>query len=382
MRILWCSVTPYAPTGYGVQTRLNTEELAMLGHQVKILALGTKEHQADKIWIRDGRSIDIIPVQQTKQDILNVFRNLPSVVAAWHPDLVIFLGDAWLTDIRPFREVMAYRPAGPLLAVMSPVDCSPWSPRDRPLTKMADFALCMSKHAVEMIDHPRKHLIPHIVDTKCFDILHRQSDPDKFVVGMVQANVGTRKLVDIQLQGVALARRSIPDLVLYMHMDTWNHGGQGVDYSPLINTLGLSDVAITKSPLADPLTPAELAQLYNNFDVLLHITAGEGFGVPVAEAHACGVQAIVADNSASKEHPGALKVACSYKYWVPQLEAFHESPLPAGISRMLIRAHAASKLDSVIGRRTLRRKTEARCSRAVVREDHWKPFLERGPMNV
>ena len=55
----------------------------------------------------------------------------------------------------------------------------------------------------------------------------------------------------------------------------------------------------------NPLPPQVMAQLYSTFDVLLNPSQGEGFGIPMVEAQACGVPVIATDHSAMKEVVGA-----------------------------------------------------------------------------
>ena len=48
-----------------------------------------------------------------------------------------------------------------------------------------------------------------------------------------------------------------------------------------------------------------MADVYSSLDVLLNPAMGEGFGLPILEAHACGVPAIVTDFTAMSEVCGA-----------------------------------------------------------------------------
>ena len=44
-----------------------------------------------------------------------------------------------------------------------------------------------------------------------------------------------------------------------------------------------------------------MASLYNSFDVLTAVTRGEGFGIPILEAQACGTPVIVGDWTSMSE---------------------------------------------------------------------------------
>jgi glycosyltransferase involved in cell wall biosynthesis len=68
----------------------------------------------------------------------------------------------------------------------------------------------------------------------------------------------------------------------------------------------------------DPLPPATMAQVYSAMDVLLNPAMGEGFGVPVLEAAACGVPSIVTDFTAMPEVAGDAGWKVSWRpYWTP-----------------------------------------------------------------
>jgi glycosyltransferase involved in cell wall biosynthesis len=61
-----------------------------------------------------------------------------------------------------------------------------------------------------------------------------------------------------------------------------------------------------------------MAKLYSAMDVLLNPAMGEGFGVPVLEAQACGTPAIVTDFSAMQEVCGAGWHVAYERSWTGQ----------------------------------------------------------------
>jgi glycosyltransferase involved in cell wall biosynthesis len=61
-----------------------------------------------------------------------------------------------------------------------------------------------------------------------------------------------------------------------------------------------------------------MSMLFNSFDVLLNPSAGEGFGVPIVEAQACGTPAIVTDFSAMSEVCGAGWKVDHKRRWTTQ----------------------------------------------------------------
>lgn len=125
-------------------------------------------------------------------------------------------------------------------------------------------------------------------------------EPDCFLIGMVQANQLYRKAWEEQLQGVALFIKQHPEIKTRLYIHSLPRTEQGYDLTVLLQEYGLANVTI----LADPynwvigINEENLAKIYNSFDVLLSATAGEGFGLPVIEAQACGVP-VVATNCMS-----------------------------------------------------------------------------------
>lgn len=59
-----------------------------------------------------------------------------------------------------------------------------------------------------------------------------------------------------------------------------------------------------------------MSHLYSSFDVLLNPSSREGFGIPVAEAQACGVPVIVNDCQSMPELVGAGRICkAGFKQW-------------------------------------------------------------------
>ena len=70
--------------------------------------------------------------------------------------------------------------------------------------------------------------------------------------------------------------------------------------------------------LFEPFAPEEMAAIYASLDVLLNASMGEGFGLTVLEAQACGVPAIVTDFTAMREVCGAGWKVGYERYWTDQ----------------------------------------------------------------
>ena len=122
-------------------------------------------------------------------------------------------------------------------------------------------------------------------------------EPDCFLIGIVQANQLYRKAWEEQLQGIALFIQQHPEIKTRIYLHTLPHTEQGYDLPLLLKDYGLENITL----IADPykwimgIQEEQMAEIYNSFDMLLSATAGEGFGLPVIEAQACGCPVIATD---------------------------------------------------------------------------------------
>ena len=132
-----------------------------------------------------------------------------------------------------------------------------------------------------------------------------------------------------------------------------------------------------------------MAMLYNSFDVLSLTSAGEGFGIPLIEAQACGVPVVSAHNTAMPELTFAGVCVTEMYPWWTQLASWQQIPQVDAI------VYAYEDLYEQITRTPGRRAELAAQARAgalaydwdrVVAE-FWQPFLadleaERQPASL
>jgi glycosyltransferase involved in cell wall biosynthesis len=153
------------------------------------------------------------------------------------------------------------------------------------------------------------YYVPHGVDTRIFRMGDRikareycHLPADRFIVGMVAANKGnpSRKAFTPQLEAFAEFHKRRPDSLLYLHTSTGERGeNAGVNLPELLRYLGLEDGK--DYMFCDQYTnllgfpDQHMAALYNAFDVHMLVSMGEGFGIPILEAQACGCPVIVGD---------------------------------------------------------------------------------------
>ena len=115
-----------------------------------------------------------------------------------------------------------------------------------------------------------------------------------------------------------------------------------------------------------------LAALYSDADVLLATSAGEGFGVPVIEAQACGTPVIVSNWTAQPELVGDGWVIDGQPLWDPFQNSWFFTPHIAMIVRALEEAYQRD-----------RRATSAEAVEFAAAYDadrvfaeYWRPMME------
>jgi len=146
---------------------------------------------------------------------------------------------------------------------------------------------------------------------------------------------------DIFLFGMVAANKDNPPRKSFQHcMDAFyrfqkNHPKSGIFFNTLLDQTGGFPI----KPYADFLGIPEkiyfpppyqhmfksphdvIAKLYNTFDCLLNPSSNEGFGLPIIEAQACGVPAIVNNFTSMPELvvPGKTGLICDhgFKRWTP-----------------------------------------------------------------
>lgn len=143
------------------------------------------------------------------------------------------------------------------------------------------------------------HIIPLGVDENIFNAnvepLALDSTTFKFL--FVGGTIG-RKGIDTLLQAYLNEFTADEDVCLYIKDTGTQSFYKGITldkiiYEAMSNTKNPSIVYMDKQ-----LSEIDLAGLYKACDCLVHPYRGEGFGLPIAEAMACGIPVIVPDNGA------------------------------------------------------------------------------------
>jgi glycosyltransferase involved in cell wall biosynthesis len=376
MKILWLSNCPWAGTGYGTQTRLFVPRLKkILGHDMAIAGFYGIEGGVIH-W--DG-----IPVYPRA---FHPYGNDCYSAHAKHfgADLILTLHDLWVFNT-------ADNVNGLPIASWFPVDSDPIPPPVAAVAKLVDFRVALSKFAAKQLDNIGLDYfyVPHGVDTKVFKPLDKAEarkfvglPEDKYIVGMVAANKGhspSRKAFAENIAAFAELRKRHKNVLLYVHTCTAEAGeNQGVNLVELCESLGLKigEDVIFANQYVHVLSFPEpyMVNLYNSFDVLLSVTMGEGFGIPIIEAQACGTPVIVGEWTSMPELLfGGWKVGKedAYPFWTG-LASYQFVPRIGAIVDCLENAY---KHSSDFIKQNARVGAEA-YDADLITEMFWKPTLE------
>ena len=315
--LLFFSNAGWAGTGYGQQTGLFTPRLNKF-YDVGISAFYGLEGarlQWNGMTVYPGQAPD-----------LGNRTLLPHARSHFGGDLraglVVTLFDVWAMRPEIARAVN--------MACWVPVDHDPAPPRVLDFFRQSGATpIAMSRFGEEKLREADLDplYVPHAVDTSVYRPIDKadaraetRMPEDRFIVGIVNANKGnpSRKAFAESLLAFGRFRRQHPDASLYLHTEATGVFG-GVNLSRLLDEAKVprESVLLTDQERYqfDPVGPDVMAKIYSSLDVLLAPTCGEGFGLTVLEANACGVPAIVTDFSAQPEVCGAgWKVGYSSYY--------------------------------------------------------------------
>lgn len=375
MRILWSSNSPWTSSGYGIQTKLIVPRLADR-HPVALFCWYGLEGG-----IIHWNSIPCYP----KAGHLYGVDILPLHAAHFKADIVITLIDAWVQEPQTWPPSLRWVP-------YFPIDHQPIPPLVRQKVDRAFARIVFSRYAQEEMEKAGLDCFyaPHAVDASVYRPIDREEartrtglPKDKFLVGMVAANKGfpSRKSLPECMQAFALLHARHPDTFLYLHTTQGLNGQyQGVNLPEMAAALGIEDSVGYVDPYSNHLgVPEEMMRyIYNSFDVLLNPSMGEGFGVPILEAQACGVPVIVGDWTSMPELLFAgwkiEKGEAAKTYTL--MASYMYTPSPHAIADRLEAAYNLSSGEREKMRAEARRRAmEYDINRVML--EYWYPTLDR-----
>ena len=376
------SNAPWAGTGYGVQAANLTRQIKATGRPVTF-----SSNYGLYGGITAWEGVEVLPngYHPYSCDILTAHTKHAQETTGTRSALLT-LFDTWVYDGANIDGI-------DLVASWVPVDHLPLPPKvaawsNRPTV----MSIAMSQFGLEQLERAgiAAEYAPHSVDTDMFkpdatvdgaggrDILNIPADA--FVVGMVAANKGhapIRKAFGENLlaMGEFMARHT--DVVLYMHTES-RGAALGIDLKALASACGIPEdrtMWVDQWAYYAGLGPDILAAIMASLDVHLLCSRGEGFGVPVLEAAACGVPSIVSDFSAQPELVADFGyLATVQPYWDAGSNAWFATPLVHSIVDQLEDAYVTAK-DPV--RRSKARQHAELYEHRKVFDECWQPILGR-----
>jgi glycosyltransferase involved in cell wall biosynthesis len=247
--------------------------------------------------------------------------------------MTVTLMDVWVLDGAEMEQLN--------LACWVPVDHEPAPPKvSEFFVRSGAVPIAMSRFGESMLGRLDPLYCPHGVDCEVLKPIDQKLSrrdafpPGAFVVGMVAANKGrpSRKGFSQGLQA-------------YLHTVFDGNVGNGEQIPALLRSCGIPQDRVRAADqytmLHNPYSTEDMARVYNAMDVLMNPSMGEGFGVPVLEAQACGVPAVVTDFSAMSEVLGAGWAVKSVPYWSP-LSSWQAEPDVDDIVSALVECYEAT----------------------------------------
>lgn len=308
-----------ADIGYGQQTALFAPRLAQ-HYQLTISAFYGLEG-APLGW----KGLPVLPGLGNDWGDNSILPHAKRTFGILRGGLVFTLMDEWVMSCDMASKVQ--------MACWTPVDHEP------PIARKIKFFQVSGAVPVAMSRFGEEQLrgcgfdplyVPHGVDTQIYRPHDRAAvrqevgiPADAFVIGQVAANKGrpSRKGFQQSLEAFRIFHDSHPEAMMYLHTVASPDVANGEDIYALTEMLGINDavmVADAVKMLHDPYPPEAMAKIYSTFDCLANPSMGEGFGVPILEAAACGVPAVVTNFSSMPEVAGdaGWKVGCR-PFWTP-----------------------------------------------------------------
>lgn len=397
MKVMFSSVSPWIPSGYGMQTSQVCRRLRDAGHDVAISGYAGIEGK-----IASWEGITVYPTDHTRFNkyALRKYVQRHSANGTGDDVLVISLQDQhiWLdASVRAGGTVADYR--GLNIAAWCPVDHDPM-PVNTVLSLEAFGArpIAMSRFGEDRMRQAGLEPLycPHAVDTSVLRpnpearAKVRQSlnvPDDAFMVGMVAHNQGMspcRKSFPEVFQAFSMFLEGHPDSILYLHTDVLGLDG-GLNLTALWNRFAIPDESIRfvnqDKFWFGELATEHMALTYAALDVLAAPSYGEGFGIPLIESQACGVPVITTDWTSMTELVGPGWLVDGDPWYNPGSASFWKRPSIDELIRALEFAYK-SRGDASLSEEC--RRFALRYDADTVFEEYWVPALEAlaGPREV
>ena len=296
-------------------------------------------------------------------------------------DVLFTLCDSYVLD----AEVLAKMN----VAHWIPVDCYPPNFREQANLKVSGaMPIAMSRFAKSHLEaagfDPR--YIPHGIDITTFsppaDLKTQREaigiSPETFVVGINAYNKDVmRKAFAEQFRAFATLHARHPDSVLLVHSAVMDPGA--VDLQAVAAACGVEGAVLFPdqySYACGMMTAENMASWYGSLDLLSNCSYGEGFGLPIIEAQACGTPVVVTRASAMTELCGSGWKVGGDEFWVPAHRGWWIRPDVEEITQALEAAWQVRENGDMPAMRAKARQFALRYDADVVLKEQFAPVLE------
>lgn len=303
------------------------------------------------------------------------------------PNLLITLCDVWILTNPEFEKFPKIASWVPLDHVSMPPSVKKW------LEKPNVLPIAMAPWGVDQMKEVgiESTYIPHAIDTHVFkpkDKIAGQDTrrflnlkDDDFLIVVNSANKANksihRKAFAELLMAFATFRRQVPNAYLYIHTEPTGIFG-GFHLPRLAAACGLTmDAVLFPNPIdyRFGFEREDLAAIYTAADVVLQVSYGGGYELPVMEAQACGTRVISINWSGPRDLvaedgwlvPGQL-------FWDEAQLAWYKVPSIGAITQALGHAYETSKEKG--SHSEISREFAKQFDAEKVWQEKWMPFLK------
>jgi glycosyltransferase involved in cell wall biosynthesis len=319
------------------------------GHDVHILALN---YQGD--WMPEIDGLKLYKASAMDPNDTFGLRRTAEIVRKVQPDVTVMLHDPAAIAMLLLRN--RYDPeqelvnAAPIVAYM-PIDGYNYPETQIDLLQQIVNPALLAKHGLTVF--PRGQVVYHGVETDDFypvaerpvrylggDIVDKRGckaalgfDPNGFLILRVDKNSGRKDFAAL-VKAVAPLMEKDRTIQLHLHAAT-DPQAMGSNLPVLLTRYDLAPEQVFIPDLNQSMIhwdQEKLNVLYNAADLFVTTSRGEGWGLTIAEALACGVPVVAQNVSAIPEvvGPGGvlieperlLTVPAGHDLWLPNIQAF------------------------------------------------------------
>lgn len=377
MRVLIVGDSPFIKTGFGRVNRVAIDAFQSQGWEVGAVS-GLSMDPVDN-------SYGVEMFYPLQGDTLGTYRTA-SAIEEFKPDLLYHTGEPG--TLTAFTQVVPARI--PFVAYV-PVEGEPIVNADWIKVLRGITVFTCSEYGAKVIerdcrlDH-KVDWVYHGIDHDVFKVNGRRDElrkmfgwTDKFVIITVATNV-RRKQHPRLFEAIKILRDQYKqkDIVLYDHTIPFDgYWLEGWNLPEVAASMGLTDEVVfnpalgthnSSIPEVGQYDGLGLVDLYNAADLFVLPSQVEGFGLPIAEAMACGVPVMVTKYAAGWEVAQPAGIPIPVKDWEVHKSGTRYANVDVeALAREILRFRRAGQRDQ-IRRRTL--------GLQRVHDFHWKDFQE------